>query len=214
MHAPIPLAAIFPAVQHPLRASERERKRRDGSGPTPTAIMKYSSLLGAVLLALSFRSAAAQQIPKSQLGVVTQWIAGTKVEIVYRRPVARGRALFGALVPYGRTWTPSADSAARFSTSGPIEVNGARLEAGTYSLWAIPGDTSWTMSFNSRAVAFHIPAPSSGDVLSVRATPTTSAAHVETLLFAFPMTDADSARLELAWGSTVVPFTIKALAGR
>jgi hypothetical protein len=171
--------------------------------------MKYSIVAGLALLAVGPQLAAAQPIPKSQLGVVTQWIAGTKVEITYRRPVARGRAIFGALVPYGRLWTPSADSAARFSTTGPIEINGARLQAGTYSLWATPDDTSWTMSFNSRAVMFHTPAPSSGEVLSIRSTPTTSSDHVETLLFAFPMTDADSARLELRWGSTVVPFTIK-----
>ena len=57
---------------------------------------------------------------KSQLGVVTQWIAGTKVEITYRRPVARGRALFGSLVPYGKVWTPSADTAASRRYSSPF----------------------------------------------------------------------------------------------
>ncbi len=34
--------------------------------------------------------------------------------------------------------------------------------------------------------------------------------HVETLMFAFPMVDADSARLELHWGTTVVPMSIHA----
>ena len=48
-----------------------------------------------------------------------------------------------------------------------------------------------------------------GDVLTIHAAPVRGE-HVETLLFAFPMTDADSARLELRWGTTVVPFTIKA----
>ena len=148
---------------------------------------------------------------KSQLGVVTQWIAGTKVEITYRRPVARGRALFGSLVPFGKAWTPSADTAARIALSGPIEINGARLDPGTYSMWATPDAESWSMSFNSHAVLFHLAVPSSGEVLKVNARPTTSPDHVETLLFAFPMTDADSARLELRWGTTVIPFSIKAL---
>lgn len=148
---------------------------------------------------------------KSQLGVVTQWIAGTKVEITYRRPVARGRALFGALVPYGKVWTPSADTAARIALSGPIEINGAKLDAGTYSMWATPDAESWTMAFNSDAVRFHLSVPSSGTVLEIHAKPATTADHVETLLFAFPMTDADSARLELRWGTTVIPFSIKAI---
>jgi hypothetical protein len=168
----------------------------------------YSSVAAALLLAAT--SACAQETTrKSQLGVVTQWIAGTKVEITYRRPVARGRELFGALVPYGRMWTPSADSAARLSTSGPIHINGKALPAGTYSLWAIPDSASWSLIVNRNAVLFHLAVPASGEVLRVDAKPQRGE-HIETLMFAFPMTDADSARLELRWGTTVVPFTIKA----
>ncbi|HEY9448753.1 MAG TPA: DUF2911 domain-containing protein, partial [Gemmatimonadaceae bacterium] len=46
-------------------------------------------------------SARAQTNPKSQLGTVTQQLVDTRIELRYRRPVARGRALFGALVPWG-----------------------------------------------------------------------------------------------------------------
>jgi hypothetical protein len=175
--------------------------------------MMKRSIVGTVVLSLlATASLSAQEANrKSQLGVVTQWVAGTKIEITYRRPVARGRQLFGALVPYGKVWTPSADTAARIAISGPVEINGATLAAGTYSLWATPDADDWTMSFNSNAVRFHLAVPAGGEVLAVHAKPVTSAEHTETLLFAFPMTDADSARLELRWGTTVVPFAIKAL---
>src|SRR3954469_9772107 len=129
-------------------------------------MIKLVIMAGAALALAAPHAARAQESTrKSQLGVVTQWIAGTKVEITYRRPVARGRALFGALVPFGKTWTPSADSAARISVSAPIEINGSRLAAGTYSLWAIPDSTDWAMRFNSAANLFHLNVPSSGDVL-------------------------------------------------
>src|SRR3954470_7695914 len=164
-----------------------------------------------VALALAAATACAQEpMRKSQLGIVTQYVAGTKIEITYRRPVARGRALFGALVPYGKVWTPSADSAARISTSGPLEINGSTLPAGTYSIWATPDSASWTLAFNSNAVLFHLNVPRSGEVLRVNARPTTGE-HVESLQFSFPMIDADSARLELRWGTTVVPLSIRAL---
>ena len=165
----------------------------------------------AVALSLTLLGAesACAQNARSQLGSVSQSIGGTRVEIVYRRPVARGRQLFGSLVPWGRIWTPSADTAARLTTSGPLEVNGSELPAGTYSVWAIPDSTSWTIVFNSVAEAFHLRYPDGRDVLRVRATPT-SGEHVETLMFTFPVVDADSARLELRWGSTVVPLSIRA----
>jgi hypothetical protein len=167
-------------------------------------------LMAAVLLAAGVACARAQPTPRSQLGTVSQSIAGTRVEIVYRRPVARGRALFGALVPWRQMWTPSADSAARITLSGPVEINGSRLAAGSYSMWAIPDSTSWTVIFNGQPVAFHLRYPEGRDVLRVHATPA-HGEHVETLMFAFPLADADSARLELRWGTTVVPLAIKAV---
>ncbi|CAN5264743.1 DUF2911 domain-containing protein [soil metagenome] len=149
-----------------------------------------------------------QVIPKSQLASVTQQIAGARVELLYRRPVARGRAIFGSLVPWGRIWTPSADSAARISISEPITVNGAALAAGTYSLWTIPDSTSWTVVFNGTPAAFHLRYPDGHDVLRVRATPQ-QGPHVETLMFAFPTVDGDSAIMHLHWGTTIVPLTIR-----
>src|SRR3954470_9561403 len=127
--------------------------------------------LAAALLFGSTAACAQEQTRRSQLGVVTQWVAGTKIEITYRRPVAHDRALFGSLVPYGRTWTPSADSAARISTSGPIEINGAALPAGTYSIWAIPDTASWTVIFNRHANLFHLSVPSGDEALRVNAVP-------------------------------------------
>ena len=168
-----------------------------------------SSKAMAVGLCFLGASAAGAQNLKSQLGTVSQTIAGTRVEIVYRRPVARGRELFGSLVSWGRVWTPSADSAARFTTSGALEVNGSELPAGTYSIWAIPDSTSWTIVFNRVAEAVHLRYPEGRDVLRVKAAPV-SGPHVETLMFSFPVADADSARLELRWGTTVVPLSIRA----
>jgi hypothetical protein len=175
--------------------------------------MRAHRLLGRLAVALLLATPACGQsqprIPASQLGTVSQEVAGTRIEIVYRRPVARGRELFGALVPYGRVWTPSADSAARITVSSPVTVNGQRLEAGTYSVWAIPGADSWQILFNSVARAFHLSYPSGRDVLKVQATPT-KGEHVETLTFAIPVADADSAEVQLRWGTTVVPLKLKA----
>jgi hypothetical protein len=172
--------------------------------------MSVISLTLPALLAVAVPAlACGQGNTRSQLGTVSQTVSGTRIDVTYRRPVARGRQLFGALVPWGQVWTPSADSAARITLSAAVEVNGARLAAGTYSLWTIPDSVSWTIIFNAVPDAFHLRYTESRDVLRVRATPTRGG-HVETLMFAFPMVDADSARLEMHWGTTVVPLAIRA----
>ena len=162
-----------------------------------------------VLLLVYVGAGSAREIPRSQYGAVSQSIAGTTVEVTYRRPVARGRELFGELVPWGRIWTPSADSAAIFVTSGDLEVNGEPLPAGRYGLWTVPGESEWTLVFSRVSPSFHLRYPEGQDALRVRAVPERGE-HVETLQFAFPLVDADSAVLQLRWGETVVPIRIRA----
>lgn len=159
-------------------------------------------------LFLAAYAAAAQAPPKSQLGTISQLIAGARVEVVYRRPVARGRELFGALVPWGKIWTPGADSAVRISLSGAMDVNGSELPAGTYGVWTIPDSNSWVLIFTRNAVAFHTRFPAGNDALRVKATPLRGN-HVETLQWEFPMVDADSAILQLHWGTVIVPLHLK-----
>ena len=63
------------------------------------------------------RLATAQGYPFSQRSRLEQDIALNAVEVTYGRPVARGRELFGALVPWDSIWHPGADSATRISFS-------------------------------------------------------------------------------------------------
>jgi hypothetical protein len=177
--------------------------------PHSTHFMNLVRLIAPFIVLSAASTACAQPAPRSQLGTVSQSVNGTTIDIIYRRPVARGRALFGALVPWDRIWSPSADTAARITLSSPVEINGAKLAAGSYSIWAIPDSLSWTLIFNSVPAVFHLRYPEGRDVLRVRAAPM-HGDHVESLMFAFPMVDADSARLELQWGTTVVPLSIKA----
>ena len=163
--------------------------------------------LGLCLLGIGCRSDA-QGIPKSQRATVSQMVGPTRIEIIYHRPVARGRELFGALVPYDRVWSPSADTAAIFSTTTVLDVQGSRLPAGRYSVWAIPGANMWTVIFSSRVPVFHLRYRQNEDVLRLRVAPKVGE-HMETLGFYFPMVDADSAVLNLHWGKTVVPIRIR-----
>ena len=153
--------------------------------------------------------ARAQAPRRSQRAAVMQMIGATRVEITYTRPVARGRALFGALVPWGRVWNPGADTATSISVSAPVRVNGASLPAGTYSLWAIPGEREWTLIFSRAQPVWHVPYPEGQDALRIHAVPQ-AGPHMETLAYYFPVVDGLTAVLHLHWGEVVVPVRIEA----
>ena len=150
----------------------------------------------------------AQAPRRSQRAELMQMVGDTEIRARYIRPVARGRELFGALVPYGRLWTPSADSALRISFSTDVRIDGQPLAAGSYSVWAVPDSTQWTVIFNRRADAFHLRHRESDDVLKVVAK-VDSLPHVETLTVAFPIVDGNAAALQMQWGTTAVSLRIE-----
>ena len=148
------------------------------------------------------------QVQASQSGSVSQTIANTKLTITYDRPVARGRALFGGIVPYGEIWNPGANDATAITLSRAVTINGNRLDAGKYSIWAIPGEREWTVIFSRAADVFHQPYPGEEhDALRLTIAPTTGD-YVETLAFYFPVVEKKDAELRLHWGETIVPFAI------
>ena len=151
-----------------------------------------------------------QVIRPSQAAEVMQWVGGAKIDVTYHRPVARGRVLFGKLVPFGRVWSPSADSAALFTTSKPLTVNGAALPAGSYTIWTIPGESEWTVIFSTEHPVPHLFYPQGKDALRVKAV-ARSGDHFETLAIYFPIVDADSAEMVIHWGRTAVPLKIRAV---
>ena len=164
--------------------------------------------LAAGLTAFAFHARGWAQAPRpSQHGSVTQQIANTTITVEYNRPVARGRTLFGSLVPYGRVWCPGADSCTTFKASTDVKINGQRLASGTYSVWAEPQPERWTLIFNGAQPVFHTRYPPDKDVLRVQATPR-QGSHMETLAFYFPVVDGNHAELVLHWGTVVVPLSI------
>ena len=148
------------------------------------------------------------QVQASQSGSVSQTIANTELTITYDRPVARGRALFGGIVPYGEIWNPGANDATAITLSRAVTINGHRLDAGKYSIWAIPGEREWTVIFSRAADVFHQPYPGEEhDALRLTIAPTTGD-YVETLAFYFPVVEKKDVELRLHWGETIVPFAI------
>jgi hypothetical protein len=169
--------------------------------------------IAAAVLTVGFAVFAADppgwaQAPKpSQHGSVSQQIANATITIEYNRPVARGRSLFGALVPYNKVWCPGADYCTTIQLSADVKVNDQPLAAGTYTLWAEPQPERWTMIFSSAHPTFHTRYSPNQDVLRVPAV-ARQGSHMETLAFYFPVVEGNHAELVLHWGTVVVPLSI------
>ena len=151
------------------------------------------------------------EVQASQSGSVSQTVANTEITVTYDRPVARGRELYGGIVPYGRIWNPGANDATAIAFSRPVTINGQPLAAGKYSIWAIPDPARWTLIFSRAADVYHQPYPGEEhDALRLGVVPT-SGDHIETLAFYFSAVEKKDAELRLHWGATIVPLAITVL---
>jgi hypothetical protein len=159
-----------------------------------------------LILIVAGSSAQSQSVRPSQKGTVSQQVAQTEISLVYSRPVAKGRALFGALVPYDEIWG-GANEATTFEISDDVNIEGQTLAAGRYSIWWIPGAEEWTIIFSKKADVWHTRYPSGEDALRVTVTPK-NGDHMEVMALYFPVVGPDSATLVMHWGETIVPISI------
>ena len=61
-------------------------------------------------------------------------INGKKVTIDYSRPFLKGRKLGTDLAPYGKVWRTGANEATTLTTAIALDIGGAKVPAGTYTL--------------------------------------------------------------------------------
>jgi DUF2911 family protein len=149
------------------------------------------------------------KIQKSQAAAVSQRVANTEITVTYSRPVARGRALFGALVPFDQVWNPGADQATTVAFTRDVRINEQPLPAGKYSLWAVPRSDQWTVIFSKAADVYHTPYPGEDqDALRFDVAPE-KGPHMEVLTIYFPVVDGKDTVLRVHWGEIMVPLSIR-----
>jgi hypothetical protein len=106
--------------------------------------------------------AAQQRRPASPEGTSATQVNGKWIEIVYGRPILRGRTnIFASGGTYGETlrdggpvWRAGANVSTRLRTEVPLEIGGKRVPAGEYvMLIDLKSDTDWTLILTSQSYA-------------------------------------------------------------
>jgi hypothetical protein len=75
---------------------------------------------------------------------------GHGLTIDYSSPRAKGRKIFGGLVPYGKVWRAGANEATSFVTDTDINVGGTSVPAGKYTVFTIPEESKWTLIISKK----------------------------------------------------------------
>lgn len=138
-------------------------------------------------------------------------IGGRPVKVCYSRPRKLGRPIMGRLVPFGAPWRIGADEATAIYLPVRATIAGVAVDAGSYSVYAIPSANEWEIVVNRTAHRWGVPIDSAVRRLDVGSgrVPVESAAHVEDLLhMELVARNADSAELVVHWDRTIVRIPI------
>nr|WP_294898642.1 DUF2911 domain-containing protein [uncultured Pedobacter sp.] len=165
-------------------------------------------ILGLSLLFTAFTTFGYAQAltPQPSSGqTITQDFGLGKVTVNYSRPNAKGRLIFGGLVPYNEIWRTGANSATTITFTDEVNFGGQKIAAGEYALFSIPSENEWTIVLNKAAKQWGAYThKDEDDVARVKVKSLKTLNKIETFTIQFNNVTAGTMDLNIAWDNTQV----------
>lgn len=133
-----------------------------------------------------------------------------KARVLYSRPQKKGRSIFGELVPYGEVWRLGANEATELTLYTEAMLGDVTLKAGTYSLFALVEEESWTFLVSTDLYIwgqYHM--DESKIIARVTAPVSKMDEEVEAFTVTFMDKENGSVVLLFAWDHTKVELPVK-----
>ncbi len=147
----------------------------------------------------------------SPLTEVSQEVGLTQVKLSYSRPSAKGRKVFGALVPFNEVWRTGANASTKLTFEQDVKIEGTALKPGTYALYTMPGEKEWTVIIHTntrhRSIAGDVYKPAE-DAFRFKVKPSRTSNYVETFSIEFREVTTRSCYVVVGWENTEVKFRL------
>ncbi|MGA7918172.1 MAG: DUF2911 domain-containing protein [Candidatus Acidiferrales bacterium] len=131
-----------------------------------------------------------------------QFADGKTIMVDYSSPRAKGRKIFGGLVPYGEVWRAGANEATTFVINTDLMVGGKTVPAGSYTLFTIPNKDKWTLIISKKTGEWGVPYPGEkDDLLRVDMKVSQLPSPLENFEILFQR-DADNCTMQMDWETT------------
>ena len=175
--------------------------------------MKKLFFLG-FLMSLSLGVFAQLNIPEpSPSASFSQTLGFTKIKVEYARPGAKGREVFGKLIPFDEIWRTGASDCTTISFNDEVTISGKKIAKGKYSLFSIPNVEQWTIIINTDTTLHGASGyDEKKDVHRFTVKPEKSARFYETFTIELSDILKDNGMLYLIWENTIAKFEIQSSA--
>ena len=137
-------------------------------------------------------------------------LAGKHITIDYNTPLMRGRKIFGDLVPFDKVWRTGANPATTLKTEADLEVGGARVPAGTYTLYTLPSTGTWKLIVNKQTGQWGTVYNQPQDLVRVDMKKDSLPGPQEKMSISFEHTRGATTELHVRWETTDVWVPVEA----
>jgi hypothetical protein len=142
---------------------------------------------------------------------IKQDFALSSIEITYSRPNAKGRAIFGDLVPFGKMWRTGANNATKITFGEDVKVGGVAVKAGSYALYSIPDKDEWEIVLNKGISNWGTSGyKAEDDVARFKTKSQKLPFAIETLTIMLNDITGSSANVAVLWGDRSAMFSVEA----
>jgi len=154
-------------------------------------------------------AALAQKV--SPAGTAEVSLAGKTITINYSRPYMKGRKIMGGLVPYGQWWRTGADDATALKTPVDLEIGGAKVPAGSYTLYTLPSEGTWKLIINKQTGQWGTEYDGKQDLVRVDMKKSALPSQMEQFTVEFVQKGAKAAELILEWEKTKLSVPVRVI---
>ncbi|MES2131498.1 MAG: DUF2911 domain-containing protein [Bacteroidota bacterium] len=178
-------------------------------------IQTLKTLTSAVMITMAGATTLQAQLKvpaPSPSQTLKQAVGLSEITVDYSRPSAKGRVIYGDVVPFGKVWRTGANGATKITFGEDVKVEGNAVAAGTYALYTVPNKDSWEiMLYKDLTLAGNVAEyKKENELVRFVVKPKALNDKVETFTIDLADVTSNTANIELNWEKTRVVINVVA----
>ena len=151
------------------------------------------------------------RVPLSPRALEEIAVGPGQVHVEYSRPFAKGRKIFGGLVPWEKVWRTGANAATTLKTNVNLTLGDSVVPKGTYTLYTLPGEKAWKLIVNRQTGQWGTEYDPRMDLARIDMKVETRVDSLEAFTISFLPEDPFRGSLRISWERLTlsVPYTFR-----
>ena len=138
-------------------------------------------------------------------------LAGKKLEIRYSKPFARGRTIWGVVVPFDSVWRTGANATTTLTTERDVIIGGINVAKGSYTLYSIPDANGLTLIISKKPRSNEPAYDSRADLARISMKLEKASSNIDPFRMWFEQGAQGSVLLKIGWADRA--FSVRVTAG-